>query len=203
MKCQKLNKRIFEHFRNLRFRKKAQIISMDFILTFVVYLFAISIFFFAINESYFSKQIDLDINSELMFSKLSNVYDEDYSFLENSKIIPDFDVFLSSYNPVVAYEKYFQSFDNLVFKDIDYCIYLERDNDIIRNFDVYSENSEDYSIFILHDGFEVKCGTNKLNQYLNDPILDCRSDESIILIKPVLFNGEIVNLKVLACGERI
>jgi hypothetical protein len=125
--------------------KKAQIISMDFILTFVVYLFAVSIFFFGIQETYFSKQPELDINSDLMFAKLSNVYD-DYSFLENSKIITDFDSFIDAYDPETSYEKYFQSFESPLFKKIDYCIYLQDETGILRNFNVNKPG--DYSIFI-------------------------------------------------------
>ena len=174
---------------------------MDFILTFVVYLFAISVFFFAINESYFSNQIDLDINSELMFSKLSNIYD-DYSFLKNSKVISDFDIFLSSYDPIIAYEKYFQSFDNLVFNDVDYCIYLEKGNEIIRNFEVYSEDLEDYSIVFTDTPFESLCGANPTQLY-TDIKPYCKLDESIMLTKPVLFQGEVVNLRIIACGERM
>ena len=164
-------------------------------MTFVVYLFAVSIFFFAIDEVYFSKQPELDINYDLMFSKLSNVYDE-YSFLENSKIRTDFDSFLNTYDPELAYEKYFQSFESVAFSRIDYCIYLQNDSGIIINFNVNKTGY--YPIFITGD---VECGTNPSLVY-TDVVPECKSDDAVVYAKPVLFKGEIVDLKVLACGER-
>jgi hypothetical protein len=184
--------------------RKAQIISMDFILTFVLYLFALSVFFFAINDSYFSTNRELDVNSEILFSKISNIYNE-YSFLDDSKVmsVSKFDIFLAGYNPLIAYEHYFQSFESTAFSDIDYCIYLQNGSDIIRNFEVYSKNSQDYSIIILNDAIigEIPCGTNKVLTY-EDAIPYCKSDESIVVSKPVLFEQDIVQLKVLMCGER-
>lgn len=180
---------------------KAQIISMDFILTFVIYLFAISVFFFAISESYFSKETELDVNADLIFSKLSNVYDEDYSFLKHSKIKLEFIEFLKEssspkYDFLVGYEKYFQTFENPLFAKLDYCIYLQNGSDIIVNFPAYKT---DYSIFMVND---FECGRNPTLVY-TDIIPECRNDESVVVSKPVLYKQDIVELKVLVCGEEI
>ncbi len=175
---------------------KAQIISMDFILTFVVFLFAVSIFFFALDESYFSKEPELDINYDLMFSKLSNVYDE-YSFLNNSRIIPNLDsLLLIDYNFSKAYEKYFQSFETPAFSRIDYCIYLQNKSGIVRNFKVSKPG--EYLIFIKDD---FECGSSPTMPY-PDFDMQCRRDDALVYTKPVLYEGEIVELKILACGDR-
>ena len=176
--------------------KRAQIISMDFILTFVVYLFAISIFFFALDESYFSNEIELDMNADLVFSKLSNVYDENYKFLDNSKIILGFDDFLTNYDSSIGYEKYFQTFESPVFSKLDYCIYLQNNSDIIRHFSTYTM---DYSIFMIND---IECGQNPTLVY-EDTVPECRNDESVLLSKPVLYKQDIIELKVLICGEEV
>lgn len=181
-------------------------------MTFVVYLFALSIFFFALKDA-LSGDPKLKVKSEdifnkftgteLLFNKLSNVYDEDYGFLESSRI-KNFDSLLSKYNPIAGYELYFKNFDNTAFTKIDYCIFLEelsgQNKKVIRNIAAYRNGTQDYSIEIIAG---TKCGANKFTQYTNaEPKCKIENADLLLLTKPVLFNQNIVNLKVLMCAER-
>ena len=194
-------------------QKKSQVISMDFIMTFVMYLFAISIFFFALKdalagepklsvkpETVFSKFT----GSELLFNKLSNVYDEDYGFLESSTISSNFNTLMTKYEPMVGYELYFKDFDNPAFLKIDYCIFLEeisgQNKKVLRNFAAWEDTSHEYSAQIMQG---VECGTDYDMQYTNaKPSCSSRDTDSLLLAKPVLYSGKIVHLKVLMCAEK-
>ena len=60
---------------------KAQIISMDFIITFTLYMFALSGFFFLLKDEIFHREDSLDIQGELLLSRLDNFYLQ-YDFLD-------------------------------------------------------------------------------------------------------------------------
>jgi len=185
--------------------KKSQIISMDFIMTFVIYIFALSVFFFALKNAFSYNTIDLDVSSELLFSRLDQVYNKDYDFFEGSKIDKEkLDIFLTgNYNPEELYDFVFKDFENPnLFQRIDFCIYIEnRTADrriIVRNFAAY-DKQEDYPLMLAGS----ICGNESMRSYTN-PIIRCNSNnvESIVLSKPVLFGNEIMALKVLICAKR-
>lgn len=180
-------------------KKQSQIISIDFILTFVVYIFALSLFFFYVEDSV--AQINyLDLNAELIFSKLDNIFDNEYSFLDGSKIVQIENV-LSGYDEVTAYSLYFKEFENQQqFRKIDYCIFIQNKTSsgiqIMKNFAAHNEYSEN-SIFFFLD----KCGqTNMIYETL--PYCNITRSDSIIISKPVLYKNQIMDLKVLACAEK-
>jgi hypothetical protein len=180
-------------------KRKAQVISVDFVLTFVVYIMALSMFFFYVQDSV--KQVNyLDLNTELIFSKLDNIFDNDYSFLDGSKIVQINNV-LSGYDEVKAYDLYFKEFENQQqFRKIDYCIFIQNKTStgiqIMKNFAAHTVNSENLIYFNLK-----KCGqTNMI--YGTLPFCNITKADSIIMSKPVLYKNQIMELKVLACAEK-
>ena len=189
------------------FRGKSQIISMDFIMTFVVYLFALSVFFFSLRNVLSSNDAGLDVSGELLFNRIDQIYDNEYDFLDNSKLdITKFDTFFSLDNKQV-YDYLFKDFENpAFFTRIDYCVYLvdKTDNSIFRNYNV--NNQDDYPILLV-DKFNsgagaFPCGTNPPLPYPSHRP-DCPGKaESIVLTKPVLHNNAIIDLKVFICAEK-
>jgi len=186
--------------------KKGQIISMDFILTFVVYIFALSIFFFALKDVFYDAS-NLDLNSELMFNKISNVYNE-YGFIKNIRV--DSDILLdlkNNWNATDSYNWYFKDFENPKFSRMDYCIFLTNETgssiEVLFNFDSWQEYRGEYSIFFEVGGVPNECGKNKVYKYENYPKCTIPNAESIILKKPVLYKHEIVTLNILVCADKI
>jgi hypothetical protein len=178
--------------------KKAQIISMDFIMTFVVYIFALSVFFFGLGDALPVSDPDLDVQADLLFNKLAEI-DENVDFLDHSKINNvKLAQFSTTYNYDDGYNFIFRDFDNPAFIRTDYCIYLEnpRTNIILEN--VAAGVEEGYTIYFTD--------TQKCGQYTgNNRQPYCSNDikaESIVLTKPVLYNGEITYLKILICAEK-
>jgi hypothetical protein len=188
--------------------KKSQIISMDFIMTFVVYVFALSVFFFAMQNALLYDSPTLDVPSELLFSRLYNTYTSAYDFLDGSKVDDiKLDNLLAAYNPNKGYEFFFKDFeDAALFQKIDYCIYLEDKTavgtQVLINFAAYTNSSKaPYSIYITGN---VLCGTENKRLYTNAKP-HCNStlaSESIVLTKPVLYGRELINLKVLICAKK-
>lgn len=185
--------------------KKAQIISMDFVMTFVVYILALSLFFFLLKDN-FSSQSELNLDSEIVFGALTNVYDLDYNFLDSSKINDNFATLLNNYEGSKAYELYFKQYEEPgFFSRMDYCIYLEKfDGRIIKNFEAFRmEKEDDYAILFFDSaGDEYKCGQEKHDEYLTRPKCVEPNAESIVLSKPVLYDDEIVNLNVFVCAKK-
>ena len=188
------------------FRGKSQVISMDFIMTFVVYLFALSVFFFSLRNVISSDNAGLDVSGELLFDKIDQTYDDEYDFLDNSKLDLDkFDNFFSQDSKIV-YNYLFKDFENIaLFERIDYCIYLvdKNDNAIFRN---YVASKDDNSVIILEDTFNaaasLPCGDVTDGHYTTK-IPDCPGKaESIVLTKPVINNYDIIDLKVFICAEK-
>ncbi len=174
---------------------------MDFIMTFMVYMFVLSIFFIGLKSNY-SDSSNLNINAELLFNRLSNVYDPDYSFLSASKVnVARFDVLLNNYDPNKGYELFFKDFETTTYSKIDYCVYLENNTEIIKNFAAWSEHRtiEEYSVFIN----SAKCGSNK-NLVYPEAVVSCQDprSDSLILSKPVLFGQDIIKLSVVICAEK-
>ncbi|MEM4397493.1 MAG: hypothetical protein QW757_02610 [Candidatus Woesearchaeota archaeon] len=187
-----------------KLNKKLQLISMDFIMTFVIYLLSISIFFLGLKNLAFSENSNkIDINSELLFNKISQTYNEDIGFLKNSIINSEsFDNFLNT-DPQVLYD---MIFNDLLIKTpakIVYCVYLENKNKlIIKNKAIYSNFNPniDYKSFIYFSENDNKpCGENPNYIYRNKP--KCNLNEAILLKKPVLYNKDIHNLYVFVCAE--
>jgi len=179
-------------------KTKAQIISMDFVMTFAIYIFALSIFFFAITGN-FSDSTNLDLNAELIFNKLANAPNLETDILDGAKIINLEDFGGDSYK---SYNVFFRDFENPKFKKIDYCVFLHNETNILFHFSAYKkiydndeENLEEYPIFLG----ETKCGEGAMKRSNVKP--SCKAKESIILEKPVLYEGEIMKLKVLVCAE--
>jgi len=142
----------------------------------------------------------LDLNSELIFSKLDNVIDKDYLFLDGSKIVQIENV-LSGYDEIIAYDVYFKEYENQQqFRKIDYCIFIQNKTStgiqVMKNFAAHSENSLNSIYFFLD-----KCGdTNTIYEIL--PHCNITKSDSIIISKPVLYKNQIMDLKVLACAEK-
>jgi len=187
---------------------KAQVISMDFIMTFVVFLFSLSVFLFLLDDSLSFKDSSLDVSSELIFTKLEQIYDEEVDFIDNSKIDRPKLIEFIDQNQIGltknyrAYDLLFKEFeDPFEFNRIDYCVYLERkqENDkiVLNNF--AAGKADGYSIYIDSDHNCTATGT-----YINakPDCIDSKKTESIVLTKPVLYQGYIVNLKVLICAQK-
>lgn len=175
---------------------KSQIISMDFVMTFVVYLLALSLFFFGLKESFFlNNNNKLDISYELLFNKITEIYDEEIDFLEGIKIDNvKFDNFLGK-DSIFLYDIFFKDISSTSFKKISYCLFLENKNkQIIKNKAIYP--SEDFSSFIYFDNQNF-CGNDQI--FNSKP--KCQLEESILLKKPVLYNRDIYNLYLLICAE--
>ncbi len=179
----------------MRLKKKSQIISMDFIMTFLVYIFSLAIFFSLISSSFFDR-IWLTSNTAVIFSRIENDYEQ--NFLRGPVIDKAaLDSFLSSAN---ASEKYslFKGLENKAYSNINYCIYLKNHSQIIRNFAAYSNGYENM-IFLN----SAKCGTNPTLVYDVEPECKIPNSDSIVLEKPVLFGRDIVKLKVLVCAKKL
>ena len=175
---------------------RAQIISMDFVMTFAVYIFVLSIFFFALKGN-FTDTTNLDINAELIFNKLTNAYDLKTDILEGAKLV-NFDAFLDTYDPHTGYDIFFKDFESPNFKKTDYCVFLQDDTDVVMHFAAYREdfNAGDYMIYLSDT---IKCGS------IPGPVLNavpnCNVKESVVIEKPILYNHKIMKLKVLVCAE--
>ena len=187
--------------------KKSQVISMDFIMTFVVYLFALSVFFFSLRNVISSDNAGLDVSGELLFDRIDQIYDDEFDFLDNSKLYLDkFDDFFSQ-DSTIVYNYIFKDFENIaLFKRIDYCVYLvnKTANSIFRNYNVNSQDN--YPILLVEkenpDAGGFPCGTNPPLPYpTHRP--DCPGKaESIVLTKSVVHNNAIIDLKLFICAEK-
>jgi len=184
--------RIFEPRRHKPSRK-AQIISMDFVMTFAIYIFALSVFFFALKGN-FTDNTSLDVNAELIFNKLTNAYDLETDILDGAKIsnLDQFDG-----EPNRCYDVFFKDFENPNFKKIDYCVFLQHDNNIKYHFAAYSDNfgADEFTIYLGG----TKCGIGAMER--SDVKPSCKAKETIVIEKPVFYDGQIMKLKVLVCGE--
>ncbi len=174
-------------------------------MTFIVYLFALSVFFFSLRNVISTDDSGLDVSGELLFDRIDQIYDEEYDFLDNAKLdLTKFDYFFSL-DSIDVYNYLFKDFENIaLFTKIDYCVYLvDRAGTIIRNYKVNSQDN--YPILLVEKDTElpaVACGTNPPLQYPNHRP-DCPGKtESIVLSKPVLHNYEIYDLKVFICAEK-
>ncbi|MFH2019965.1 MAG: hypothetical protein ABIJ34_00995 [archaeon] len=183
--------------------KNAQIISMDFILTFVIFMFGMSIFFFALNDSYFAVSPGLDVSADLVFSKLENIYEPEYSFIRSFHFDKNFIfLLLTNYNASKAYELYFQEYENPAsFSKIDYCLFLMNSTNgrkINLNFAAYKTTRDKYEIIM---GDDSKCGDNPQQTYVELPKCP-KGVESVIASKPVLYEKGILQLNVLMCAKK-
>lgn len=189
--------------------KKSQVISMDFVMTFVVYLFALSVFFFFMKNAFSYGDDKLDVSAELVFGRLDQTYAEGYDFLEGMTIdVQKLDSFLTAnYRPKSLYDFVFRDFENSAyFVRTDYCIFIENrtpgKSEIVANFAAYSSSAPgDYNITIVGD---VKCGTNPTLVY---DVIDMNCDrtkkiEAIVLRKPVLYGKDLMSLNILICAEK-
>ncbi len=191
--------------------KKAQVVSMDFIMTFVVYIFALSLFFFALKTSVSYSQVDLDIQAELVFNRLDQIYVDEYDFLDGAKVNKTkLDNYLNNLkDPLSYYDFVFKDFENSAyFEKMYYCVYLENSTGInkriLRNFAAYSrfdtgDIAEKYPATFPSN---VKCGVTPFQIYSSAPECNNKNMEAVVLSKPVLYDQEIINLKVLICAKR-
>jgi len=174
--------------------KRAQLISMDFVLTMVVYIAALSVFFFSIKETTGYNDSYLDIQPELAYGRMDEI-DDEIDFLDGSVVHKDkLLVFIDSFarvNPITkhhyAYDLFFADFeDPRNYKNIDYCVYLQDETGYYRRFE--AGIAEGYSDRIIClDGI---------------PACRSRKTDSIKLRRPVLYENKIVDLNILACGTR-
>ncbi len=133
--------------------KKAQIFSMDFVLTFVAYMLAVSVFLLAVEHYFFSESNTLEVDSEYLFDRIENTHDDRYSFLDGARITVNFDdavfddyFYGDTYNGQEVYGLFFNSTPN-AFRRVDYCIYLIDDSGITQaSFEAYAENYDEYGI---------------------------------------------------------
>ena len=175
---------------------KSQIISMDFILSFLIYALAISIFFWFLQTNIPN---DLSyLNSELLYERL----DEASDFLDGARIDKQkLDSFIIENNYEMAYSL-FKDFENPFFKRTDYCIFVENiSKKIMVNFGAGRE--EGFSIIIgSSGGIPIKCGTNPSLIYSQTPICEAKNAESMVFSKPVSYNGELAYLKIMVCAQK-
>ncbi len=175
-------------------------------MTFVVYLFALSVFFFSLRNVISSDNACLDVSGELMFDRIDQIYDDEYDFLDNSKLdIDKFNNFFLNQGSTEVYNYLFKDFENIaLFERIDYCVYLiDTNNAIFRN---YVASKDDNPVILLEDTFNppatVFCG-EITDGYFTTKILDCPGKaESIVLTKSVIHNNAIIDLKVFICAEK-
>ncbi|MBN2423294.1 hypothetical protein JXB41_08785 [Candidatus Woesearchaeota archaeon] len=67
--------------------KKSQIISMDLVLGFIIYMIALSVFFYALGGIPFLKQRKtLNIEADFVFSNIENIQNNRINFLENYEV---------------------------------------------------------------------------------------------------------------------
>jgi hypothetical protein len=190
-------------------KMKAQIISMDFITGAVMYIVVISFFFFSLKESYFSKSADLDMQADMLFTKLENVYDPDYVFVNASRFDEEFIYYLEDgYDASEAYMLYFKEYENPRFTDMEYCIVLSNMTDagteeILLNFPAWNPDKAGKYSITMQDGFN--CGADPVRLGSPPPFTVLpRCDtmtHSIMLSKPVLYQKDIMMLKVLVCAR--
>ncbi len=182
--------------------KKSQLVSMDFIIAFVVFIFALSFFFFTLGNASSYENINLDAPAELMFSRMDQLYDQNYDFLDGSIVdAGKFDRYIDDKTPREVYDFIFRDFDDpSFFTKIDYCVFLEnrtpQKSQIIRNF--AASPGGNYSIRLA----DSDCGENKY--FIFTGILPrCEyGEEALSIIKPVRYNQDIMNLRVLLCAQK-
>lgn len=183
-------------------KNKSQVISMDFVMTFAVYIFALSVFFFALRSSV-SGSPELDIQGELLLAKLDQIYD-DNDFLDHTKVdSAKLDLYIQENNYLKAYDL-FRDFENpTLFRRIDYCVYFEDvengNTRVVRNFAAGLQ--EGYPITV-NPGTDVLCGEFYDTVYAN-MVPQCPGNrEAIVLTKSVLYDDELMNMKVFVCAEK-
>lgn len=194
---------------------RAQVISADFVMTFVVYLLALSLFFYNARSFLTVKnQIDINAPADLVLNRLDQVYEKGYDFIEGSKILNDgleniTNDPVAGPDPDKAYNVFFREFRSDSFRKVDYCVYLQRIEPdgsitIVRNFIAYDEDSlvGEPNSYIAPG---TPCGTDGSHPHMRmNPLCNTTSPiESVVLTKPILFNKEIVDLKVMICAETI
>jgi hypothetical protein len=177
---------------------------MDFIIAFVIFIFALAFFFSVLRTSLSYENISLNAPSELIFSRMDQIYVEDYDFLDGSVIdIEKLDDFVEKYTPNQIYGLIFRDFDNpSYFRTMEYCVFIENKtpekSEIIKNFAVYTGES---SLISFEDnGNPYSCGEDNYKRYSKLPHCDIKEAEALLLSKPVLYNKDIMNLKVLICA---
>jgi hypothetical protein len=175
---------------------------MDFIMTFVVYLFALSVFMFSLRNTFLSSA-GLDVQGELLFSKIDNINDEEFDFLDGSRIDSAKLTNFITKDPREVYNLFFKDFENpSIYKRTDYCMYLEDDSEMIVNYAAWDEDLFSQNIVIVERDSPSICGNNKHNPYNNTYCSESVKADSLVLTKPVLYERNIVNFKVLICAER-
>ena len=152
---------------------KGQAISMDFIMTFVIYLFALSIFFYGIKENIEEKSFDVD--AELILDKVSQLY---VNGVRVTTLTPKEGL----YNDLGA----------------DTCIFLKTGNKIHEHFASFdkSNTANQNPAFFKSGTDEISCEGSAVD-FIGKPM--CKSKNSILLTKPVLYNKQIAQLGVLLC----
>jgi len=180
---------------------KSQVISMDFVLTFIIYMLALSIFFVLVRDS-MVRENSLEYSRELIIEKFEQTPAQ--TFLKNSKLDLDkLDEFIAQYNYDEAYQIFFKDFESTKYNRIDYCIYLQKSThnstQIIRNF--AAGKKLDYPIIMGTYGKTVYyCGQNSTFIFENTYPY-CNKKEVMVLTKPVIVKNEIINLKIMSCAE--
>ncbi|MEM3374297.1 MAG: hypothetical protein QXE31_03680 [Candidatus Woesearchaeota archaeon] len=183
---------------------KSQIISMDFVMTFILYIFAVSLFFYGLNNAFFlTSEKKLDIQYELMFNKLNEIYDEEKDFLDGIKIDNNkLDAFFNEDNNVL-YDFFFKDLTTNSVKRISYCLYLQdKNNRIIKSRAVFPNYNNNY-VYFLTIGERILCGDSDLNNIVANP--KCSLKESILIKRNVLYDynnqKDIYTFNVYICAE--
>lgn len=181
---------------------RSQLVSMDFIIAFVVFMFALSFFFSTLGNVSSYEDINLDAPAELLFSRIDQLYDEDYDFLDGSIIDTNkLDSYIDAKTSEEIYDFIFRDFDDPNrFKKIDYCVFIEnrstQNSRIIRNFAASAGGN--YSISLG----DFDCGEFKYLIFTGILPRCDRGEEALTIMKPVLYKQDIMNLRVLLCAER-
>lgn len=170
-------------------------------MTFVVYIFTISVFFFALKNNVAYEIKNVKIQTEFFFDRLDQIYDKDYDFLDGVKIDEDkLNAFLESQysNPNVVYDFVFRDLEIHYFKKMMYCVFIEnKNNKVIKNF--AASNYENTIYFLDLNNTKNYCGSNKDKIYTSYP--KCNTKEAIMLSKPVLYKNSLHKLNLLLCAE--
>ena len=185
-------------------------ISMDFIITFTIYMLALSFFFFSIKNSFGGSNPGLDVSTELVFNKIDNVYNEDYVFLDNSKMTEEkYSDFISGYNEDTAYKVYFKEFEKpYIYRKIDYCIFIENKTDtgieVIGSFSASNFSTYNITFFNQDTGNNDRCGSpgRYYYDYKSRPECNIVKADVVVVSKPILYDRDIMNLRIMMCAER-
>jgi hypothetical protein len=158
---------------------KAQIISMDFIMAFVIFMVALSVFFFSFQSNL--KKAAFQVDPKLIFDKLINMKDP---FIHGAKI-DGLDEYMLDYDPKALHDILRDTSES------NFCIFIHNGTQVLRHFPAYANENNIY--------FGTKaCGNDKFTPFFGTP--SCKGKDALLLTKPVIYGTEVMSLNIYACS---